>query len=103
MTSPYEAVFLLPIGAQKRLGDCGWEFSSSKRLPRALLLSLASTLRLEEGNSYLGMEVYHGEGLKLTAIADRRGIEHIFIQIWSRPKQEIEKAVACDEVEVFTP
>lgn len=51
----------------------------------------------------MGMEVYAGEGLKLTATTDKRGIEHIFFQIWSRPIEDVKKAVARDEVEVFTP
>jgi hypothetical protein len=49
------------------------------------------------------MEVYEGEGLKLTATTDKLGIEHIFFQLWSRPLEDIEKAVSRDEVEVFTP
>jgi hypothetical protein len=114
MTSPYKAVFLLPLGTDKRLGDCGWEFSSRKRLPRTLLLSLANTLHLHKKESYLGMEVYEGGGLKLTAATDTSGIEHIFVQIWARPnedfvekwsrrKADVARAVARDEVEVFTP
>jgi hypothetical protein len=103
MISPYKVFFLLPLGTEKSLGDCGWEFSSRKRLPRTLLLSLASRLHLHEEPSCLGMEVYEGEGLKLTATTDKRGIEHIFFQIWSRPLEDIEKAVSRDEVEVFTP
>jgi hypothetical protein len=114
MTKPYKAVFLLPLGTDKRLSDCGWEFSSRKRLPPTLLLSLADTLHLHKEQSYLGMDVYEGEGLKLTAVTDRRGIEHVYVQIWSRPKEDfvemfsrrkddLARAVAPDEVEVFTP
>lgn len=103
MASPYKVIFLLPLGTEKSLGDCGWEFSSRKRLPPKLLLSLASRLHLHQEPSYLGMEVYEGEGLKLTATIDNRGIEHIYFQLWSRPIEDIQKAVARDEVEVFTP
>src|SRR4051812_42890978 len=103
MASPYKVVFLLPLGTEKSLGDFGWEFSSRKRLPQTLLLSLASRLHLHQEPSYLGMEVYEGEGLKLTATMDERGIEHIYFQIWSRPLDDVKKAVARDKVEVFTP
>jgi hypothetical protein len=49
------------------------------------------------------MEVYEGEGLKLTATADARGIEHVYVQMWARSREDIERAVAQEQVEVFTP
>lgn len=101
MTSPYKAVFLLPPDTEKTLGDFGWEFSSRKRLPRKFLEALTNNLHLCRGEFYLGMEVYEGEGLKLTATTDVRGIEHIYVQLWARSRQEIERAVANEEVEVF--
>jgi hypothetical protein len=103
MTSPYKAVFLLPPETEKRLGDVGWEFFSSQRLPWKLLHALANELHLHKGNPWLGMEVYEGEGLKLTATADARGIEHVYVQMWARSREDIERAVAQEQVEVFTP
>lgn len=103
MVSPYEAVFLLPPGSKKMLGDDGWEFSSDERVPRTVLLSLAERLDLQKGESYLGMDVYEGRGLKLTAITDEHGIEQIYIQIWSRPKEDVINAVPLEGVEVFVP
>lgn len=103
MISPYKPVFLLPLGTDKRLGDCAWEFHSKKRLPRTLLLSLTHILHLNKKEIYLGMEVYEGEGIKMTAITDARGIEHIFFQIWSRRTEDIERALARDGVEAFSP
>jgi hypothetical protein len=103
MVSPYKAIFLLPPNSEKTLGDDGWEFSSPGRLSQELLLSLAKTLDLEKGRSYLGMEVYEGAGLKLTAITDERGIENIYIQTWSRPKEDVVECIRREDVEVFVP
>lgn len=103
MVSPYKAIFLLPPKSEKMLGDDGWEFSSPERLPHTLLLSLANTLDLQKGRSCVGMEVYEGAGLKLTAVTDERGIENIFIQIWSRPREDVIESVRRDDVEVFAP
>jgi hypothetical protein len=72
-------------------------------LPDALLRSLAKKLDLAEGPSYLGVLVYEGTGLKLMALTDEHGIEHISMQIWSRPSEEVVRAVSSDEVEVFVP
>lgn len=103
MVSPYKAVFLLPPGSKKELGEDGWEFSSTKRLPRSVLFSLAESLHLKKGESYLGMDVYEGAGLKLTAITDERGIESIYMQIWSRPKEDVIRSITHEGVEVFIP
>jgi hypothetical protein len=103
MVSPYKAIFLLPPNTEKKLGDDGWEFSSTGRLPHELLLSVAKSLDLEKGRSYLGMEVYEGAGLKLTAITDERGIEDIYIQVWSRPQEDVVECVRREDMEVFVP
>jgi hypothetical protein len=103
MASPYKAVFLLPRRSEKKLGEAGWEYSSSERLPHALLLSLVKDLDLRKEDSYLGMDVYEGTGLKLTAVTDERGIEHIYVQIWSRPREDVVRSVTPDDVEVFAP
>lgn len=103
MTSPYRAVFLLPRGTEKHLREDGLEFSSANRLPRSLLQTLANTLHLRPAPSYLDMEVYEGDGLKMIAATDGRGIENIFFQVWSRPPGDVERAAEGNDVEVFSP
>jgi hypothetical protein len=49
------------------------------------------------------MEVYEGDGLKMIAATDGRGIENIFFQVWSRPPGDVERAAEGNDVEVFSP
>jgi hypothetical protein len=103
MTIPYKALFLLPPRTRKRLGDDGWEFSSSHRLPASLPTCLAQALHLRRCPSYLGLDVFEGEGLKLTVTTDRRGVENVHVQARGWPRKELERALALDGVEVFVP
>lgn len=103
MTSQYRAVFVLPSHTSIRLGECGWEFSSKNRVAPEVLKSLIETMHLQEQPSSLGMEVYEGDGLKLTASVDDQGIEHLFFQLRQRSPREIESVVRGRNVEVFAP
>jgi hypothetical protein len=49
------------------------------------------------------LDVYEGDGLKLTAAIDERGVENVYVQVWSRPRMELERAAAGDGVEIFIP
>lgn len=103
MRRPYQAVFVLPSQTTKGLGECGWEFSSDNRVAPELLKSVVEALHLQERPSSLGLEVYEGDGLRLTAIFDVRGIEHLFFQLRERSPGEVESAVKGAKVEVFAP
>ncbi|GAB3431278.1 hypothetical protein NX773_12720 [Massilia solisilvae] len=103
MTSQYQAVFVLPSQTSMRLGACGWEFSSENRVAPEVLKSLVEAMHLQEQPSTLGMEVYEGDGMKLTASVDDRGIEHLFFQLRQRSPHEIESVIRGRNVEVFAP
>jgi len=103
----YESVFLLPMPTKKQLGEDGWEFESSERLPRELVVTLESGLSLKRGKFYLGQEIYEGEGIKLIVVCDDDGeIENIFIQLRTRTIEEIRRVlvdVRFEKVEIFIP
>jgi len=103
MGSAYFAAFILPVPTAKILTHIGWAFHSSARLAEGVIAELQKTFCLQEKDGYLGMSVYEGEGLKLTAIRDSSGaIENISVQLRGRKLEELRAALASD-VEVFSP
>jgi hypothetical protein len=104
---PYIAAFLLPSSVTKRLTEDGWEFASPTRLPESLLDVLTSTFELRYVETYLGLDVFQGDGLKITVARDSSGeIENVFVQLRGRSPAELRSCVAdarLDGVEVFVP
>lgn len=107
MRKSYLAAFLLPIPVTKCLTDVGWEFESTARLPENLITALQGAFDIHANESYLGMDVFEGSGLKLTAARDSEGrIENIFVQLSYRKPEELRAALVSAEfnnVEVFVP
>lgn len=107
MKKPYKAVFIIPRGATRNLTDAGWEFSTPQRLPLEILFALNRTFHLDKKETYLGMEVYEGKGIKLTAVFDEAGlVENIYIQLSLRTFDEVERALSSvvgPMAEIFSP
>jgi hypothetical protein len=104
---PYLAAFLLPTPVTKCLTAIGWEFESAGRLPEDLIVALQGVFDIHATKTYLGMDVFEGNGLKLTASRDAEGrIESIFVQLRDRRPDELRIALAAagfNKVEVFVP
>lgn len=107
MSDKYVAAFLLPKSAEKHLTDSGWEFDSSARLSELLISVLGDAFSTRVCKSYLGMDVFEGRGLKLTAVRDSAGrIENIFAQLRGTKPEELRAVLASasmSDVEVFVP
>jgi hypothetical protein len=107
MMKPYIAAFLLPSSATKVLVEDGWEFASSIRLPESVLEVLRSAFQLHHVETYLGCDVFEGNGLKITAERNSSGeIENIGVQLRELSPAELRSCVTeagLDGVEVFVP
>jgi hypothetical protein len=60
MIKRYTAAFLIPIGANKVLGEDGWEFESSQRLSKDIAEHLIAELKLDFVEMYSGIKRYVG-------------------------------------------
>lgn len=107
MGKVYVAAFLLPTPMTKRLTDAGWEFESSVRLPESLIAVLEDEFYVCHTDTYLGMDVFEGEGVKFTIIRDSSGrIEHIAAQLRGLNPKELSAKLASARfrnIEVFVP
>ncbi|MBI6646964.1 hypothetical protein YA0745_29045, partial [Pseudomonas synxantha] len=56
MSNKYQAAFVIPVGANKTLGEDGWEFESSERISRDLEAYFARTLELDFVKEYSGIK-----------------------------------------------
>lgn len=82
MNRAYKSLFLLPLSTKKKLGEYGWEFTSTKRIPKEVLPYLEDELLLKEREYRLGMKIFVGDGIQLTAIYDDNfDIENIAMQL----------------------
>lgn len=80
--TPYKAAFVLPSGATKALGENGWEFASEKHLPTSTKDFFVAAFKLKPLESYLGIESYEGDNMKMSVIYDDRHlIESIYFQL----------------------
>lgn len=78
----YQAAFIVPVGADKVLGEDGWMFESSNRLPRGIKDYLVESLKLSFLESYLGIESYLGGNIKMSVhFDDQNEIESIYFQL----------------------
>lgn len=90
MRGKYEAAFILSNGLKKVLGEDGWEFKGTERIPPDILGFLINVLGLTLSDSYLGMERYTGENLQATVIYDdERAIEQVALQIYNDTRQQL--------------
>ena len=104
----YKAAFLLPLGAQKKLGEDGWVFVSMRHLGTEVLDFLIQLLGLVLEESYLGMERYVGNNLQATVVYDDEGkIEHVDFQVYDDAREQLELAFTSnklrDSCELFFP
>ncbi|MBI6583549.1 hypothetical protein YA0851_24705, partial [Pseudomonas synxantha] len=70
MSNKYQAAFVIPVGANKTLGEDGWEFESSERISRDLEAYFARTLELDFVKEYSGIKEYAGARFKMLIIFD---------------------------------
>ena len=83
MKGKYQAAFIVPIGANKVLGEDGWEFESSGRLSPEIKDYLIESLKLSFFESYLEIESYVGGSIKMSVIFDDQNeIESIHFQLY---------------------
>ena len=66
MQGKYQAAFIVPIGANKVLGEDGWEFGSSGRISEEIKDDLIESLRLSFLEGYLGIESYIDADIKMS-------------------------------------
>ena len=83
MKGKYQAAFIVPVGANKVLGEDGWEFESSVRLSEEIKDYLIQSMRLSFLERYLGIERYVDSDIKMSVIFDDRNeIESIHFQLY---------------------
>jgi len=82
MKGKYQAAFIVPVGANKVLGEDGWEFESSARLSEEVREYLIQSLKLSFLESYLGIESYIDGDIKMSiTFDDQNEIESIHFQL----------------------
>lgn len=82
MKTPFKAAFVVPHGAKKVLGESGWEFDSEERVPPSIKDSLVTVFKLKPLQSYLGIESYGDDKMKMSVIYDDSHlIENVYFQL----------------------
>ncbi len=104
----YKAAFLLPLGAQKTLGEEGWVFVSKKDISSDTLDIVIQLLELVLEESYLGMARYVGNNLQATVVYDDEdGIEHVDFQMYDDAQKLLESTFISNNLnsscELFFP
>ena len=108
MKGKYKVAFIIPVGANKILGEDGWEFQTSNRLSGDIKEFLVDTLKLEFSESYLGVDVYLNENMKMSVIRDDQGqIESISFQLYEMTTTALSDVFQtncmADKSELFIP
>ncbi|MPQ69202.1 MULTISPECIES: hypothetical protein [unclassified Pseudomonas] len=108
MTKKYRAVFVIPVGALKVLGEQGWEFFSEERLSSELEGFYVESFHLKNKESYLGLRAYEGAGVKLLVESDSELCTEFFYfrfyeGSFSDFLEVLKKAQAVEVNEVFIP
>lgn len=88
MKVKYQAAFIVPVGAKRVLNEGGWEFKTSNRISPKICEYLISSLQLKLLESYLGLDDYVGEKMKMSVVHDaQNNVESIYFQSirWSCP------------------
>jgi hypothetical protein len=84
MKGKYKAAFIIPIGTNKILGENGWEFETSNRLKEEVKEFLIDALRLKFLESYLQIDCYINENIKMSiSYDDQKQIESIYFQTYN--------------------
>jgi len=108
MNGKYQAAFIVPVGANKVLGEDGWEFECPVRLSGDIKDYLIQSLRLSFLESYLGIESYVDNDVKMSVIFDDQNeIESIHFQLYGDTLTLLSEMCQGDripaEVELFIP
>jgi len=83
MKGKYRATFVIPLDSERILGDMGWEFFSSDRIPQDIVRLLMTELSLTKSDAYLGMKEFAGENAKATVLLDEQGqVEAIYLRAY---------------------
>ncbi|MGE6387592.1 hypothetical protein ACQKEN_18255 [Pseudomonas sp. NPDC078416] len=108
MIKRYTAVFLIPIGANKTLGEDGWEFKSPKRLSKEVVEQLISALRLNFIELYSGIKRYVGDDIGMSIfLDDMNEVENIYFQVFGNSLKALTELCQdpqmSSEAEMFVP
>lgn len=108
MKRKYHSAFIVPLGANKFLGEYGWEFRSLARLPEEIISQLIEALNLDFVERYLGIESYANDNMKMSVVFDnKKKIENIHFQLYgcsmSKLSDVYDKLSVCSHIELFTP
>jgi len=108
MKGKYQAAFIVPIGTNKVLGEDGWEFESTSRLSEEIKARLIKSLKLSFLESYLGIESYVDDNVKMSVIFDdQNGIESIHFQLYGSALATLSEVCQSSrisfEAELFVP
>ncbi len=108
LSGKYKAAFLLPKGTNKTLGEDGWMFESDDYLPMEIKSYLVNELRLTLLESYLGINAYINDNMKMSVINDEKGhIENISFQLYKNSLNTLLSVFQAREValdsELFVP
>lgn len=108
MKRKYQTAFILPVGANKLLGADGWEFKSSAPLSHDIKENLVQSLRLEFFESYLGIESYISDNMKMSVFFDEKcKVESITFQLYGDALSKLSTVCQSDRIssdaELFIP
>lgn len=108
MKRSYQAVFIVPTGACKVLGDYGWEFNSLEKLPESIGEYLVRYLVLKFEEEYAGIKKYTNGQISMSIFLDGNSeVESIYFQVFESFLAEIYKACQNEAVfsrtEIFIP
>lgn len=108
MKDKYRSYFLVPSGANRILGEGGWEFESAKTIPRAVMDSLMLGLMLQKSGGSIGMERFTGKDAEATVFLNDFGdIEHVYLRAYSGREidSELQALIASYslDLEIFDP
>ncbi|WP_024679773.1 hypothetical protein [Pseudomonas syringae] len=108
MKKIYRAVFVIPVGASKVLGDYGWEFNSLERLPESIGEYLVKCLGLKFEEEYAGIKKYTDGQINMSIfLDDNNEVESVYLKVFESFLAEIYKACQNEEVfsgaEIFIP
>lgn len=108
MKGKYKAAFIIPAGAEKVLGEDGWEFESSSRLSLGVKEHLIDALELKFQESYLGIDSYIEGNVKMSVFYDDESqIESIHFQLYEDALAVLSEVCQAggiaNEAELFIP
>lgn len=108
MKEKYKAAFIIPIGTHKVLGEDGWEFETLNRLSSEIKEFLVDALNLHYLESYLGIDAYVSESVKMSVIYDDQSqIESISFQLYGDAVSGLSRVFRSGQIanksELFIP